>query len=106
MATLNQALGKVVAAQRQHVGLSQEALAFAAGLHRTYVSMIERGVSMPTVAVLYDLSGPLQVPPSELLRRLEAIVPPPPPPVALPVRPVRPSRSVGLPVRETTTAPA
>ena len=58
------------------MGLSQEALAFASGLHRTYISLVERGLNVPTVTTLYVLSGPLQVPPSELLRRTEAVVPP------------------------------
>lgn len=48
---------------------SQEQLAFEAGLHRTYVSGVERGVRNPTILVLEELALALEVPPSELLRK-------------------------------------
>ena len=34
--------GKNVQAQRQALGISQEELAYRAGLHRTYICMVER----------------------------------------------------------------
>jgi transcriptional regulator with XRE-family HTH domain len=40
-------------------GVSQEALAFDAGLDRTYISGIERGLENPTVAVLEQLARAL-----------------------------------------------
>lgn len=40
-------------------GLSQEALAVDAGIDRTYVSRLERGMENPTVAVLERLSNAL-----------------------------------------------
>jgi transcriptional regulator with XRE-family HTH domain len=40
-------------------GLSQEALAVDAGIDRTYVSRLERGLENPTVAVLERLSQAL-----------------------------------------------
>lgn len=40
-------------------GLSQEALAVDAGIDRTYVSRLERGLENPTVAVLERLSKAL-----------------------------------------------
>ena len=48
-------------------GLSQEALAFECGLHRTYVSGVERGVRNPTVLVLEQIAMALKVPSSRLL---------------------------------------
>lgn len=46
---------------RQDQGWSQEELAERAGLHRTYVSGVERGVRNPTVTVLEKLARGLGV---------------------------------------------
>lgn len=52
---------------REARGWSQEELAFECGLHRTYISGVERGVRNPTVLVLNDLAIALRVQPSRLL---------------------------------------
>ena len=52
---------------REELGASQEQLAFDAGLHRTYVSGVERGVRNPTVVVLEKIAKALKVPSSRLL---------------------------------------
>jgi transcriptional regulator with XRE-family HTH domain len=49
-------------------GLSQEALAFDAGIDRTYVSRLERGRENPTVAVLEKLARALSSNIDELFR--------------------------------------
>jgi transcriptional regulator with XRE-family HTH domain len=53
-------LGRIVARNirrlRLERGLSQEALAVDAGIDRTYVSRLERGLENPTVAVLEKLT--------------------------------------------------
>ena len=51
--------------------LSQEELADAAGIHRTYVSQIERGLKMPTIAILFKISKALNIRASDLISEIE-----------------------------------
>ena len=53
--------------RREH-GWSQEELAFNSGLHRTYISGIERGARNPTLLVLGRLADALEVSPADLLK--------------------------------------
>lgn len=62
-------VGKNLKRIRKEAGLSQEDLAWESGLHRTYVSGVERGVRNPTILVLQQIADALQVEPSELLSR-------------------------------------
>jgi transcriptional regulator with XRE-family HTH domain len=61
-------LGRNLRRLREAKGLSQEAFAFEAGIHRTYVSDIERGARNPTITVVENLAIALGVTASELLR--------------------------------------
>ena len=54
---------------RREKGWSQEDMAFESGLHRTYVSGIERGVRNPTLRILDKIAKTLGVAPAELLAR-------------------------------------
>lgn len=60
-------LGGKVRDQRIKKGLSQEEFADLAGLDRTYVSGIERGVRNPTVRTLKTIADALDMSISELL---------------------------------------
>lgn len=52
---------------RLELGLSQEALAEAAGVHRTYVGMLERGEKNVTIYNIERISIALGVQPAVLL---------------------------------------
>lgn len=52
---------------RLEKGWSQEELADQAGLHRTYVSGVERAVRNPTITIVAALAKALGVAPAELL---------------------------------------
>lgn len=52
---------------REARGLSQEAFAFEAGIHRTYISDIERGARNPTITVVDKIASTLGVKTSMLL---------------------------------------
>lgn len=52
---------------REAKGLSQEKFAFDAGIHRTYVSDLERGARNPTITVVEKLARALGVTASDLL---------------------------------------
>jgi transcriptional regulator with XRE-family HTH domain len=52
---------------RQAKGLSQEAFADVAGIHRTYVSDLERGARNPTITVVDRLAKGLGVSAGDLL---------------------------------------
>ena len=65
------AFGHEIKKAREAIQKSQETLAFDAEIHRTYVSLIERGQKSPSLSVIVRLAKALKVKPSELLRRVE-----------------------------------
>ena len=42
-------VGSVLRAKREHLGFSQEKIAELAGVDRTYISILERGLKSPTL---------------------------------------------------------
>ena len=60
-------VGRNLRRHRLAAGLSQEALADAAGLDRTYVSGVERGIRNPTVRVLQHIATAIGVRAVDLL---------------------------------------
>ena len=72
---IEKAVGMELSACRRKKRIGQERLGFDAGVHRTYVSLIERGVKSPTLGVLFRLCQALAV---------------------APIRPVQPKRVIDL----------
>lgn len=66
-ATVRTAFGAVIRNLRKNAGLSQEEFGELAGLHRTYISMMERGIKTPTVVTLVDLAKALGMETAELM---------------------------------------
>jgi DNA-binding XRE family transcriptional regulator len=56
---------------RHRAGLSQERLAFRARIHRTEVSLLERGAREPRLTTLLKLGRALGCPPTVLLDGIE-----------------------------------
>jgi len=65
------ALGKRVRELRGRRGFSQEAFADLCGLHRTAMSLIERGQRVPSLRTLVTLSQGFGISLSELLRDVD-----------------------------------
>lgn len=72
--SVSQAFGEVLRELRNQRGLSQEALSFACDRHRTYVSILERGLNSPSLSTVWMLADALGVKPSEIVRRVETRV--------------------------------
>ena len=67
-------LGKELKEIREAAGLSQEQLAFDAGVHRTYISLLERDKKSPTLNVLFRICKALKISAAELIKRVENAV--------------------------------
>ena len=64
---ISKRVGLLVRAHRKALGWSQEELAHRAGLHRTFVSSIERGTKNATIASLHNVAKAMGLTVSELL---------------------------------------
>ena len=64
------AFGRRVRARREELGLSQERLADAAGLHWTFIGQVERGQRNLTLHNILKLAAALRCDPGELIAGL------------------------------------
>ncbi len=71
MTNVNKSLGQIIAKYRVIAQISQEELAKRAGIHRTYVSQLERGLKSPTLPILFDIAHSLNIQASFLVVELE-----------------------------------
>jgi len=68
---LEEAVGAELRACRERKQISQEQLGFDAGVHRTYVSLIERGVKSPTLGVVFGLCRALDVSAAKFVKNVQ-----------------------------------
>jgi len=68
---MSDAFGFVLKRYRKHNNVSQEMLALEAGLDRTYISLLERGLRQPTVRTVFAIAEVLSVPPHEIVEAVE-----------------------------------
>lgn len=67
-------VGKVIQQCREQKKFSQELVSGLAGIGRTHLSAIERGVRKPTLETFYRISEALGMRPSELMADIELAV--------------------------------
>ncbi len=65
------AVGTSIRMFRARIGISQEALGEKSGLHRTFISDLERGKRNATLTSLLDVARALGTTPSEILQIAE-----------------------------------
>lgn len=63
--------GKTIKRLRTDMGLSQEELAYRAGVHRTYIGMIERAEKNITLENIYKIANALNVTISFIFSEIE-----------------------------------
>ena len=69
--SIETSFGRVLKRLRQNHGLSQEELGFRSGYHRTYISLLERGLKSPSLNTIFDLAKTLEISPSEMISEVE-----------------------------------
>ena len=71
--TVEQAFGQVVRMHRTALGISQEELGFRSGLHRTFISQLERGVKSPSLRTQIAIANALETKAEVLVREAERL---------------------------------
>jgi transcriptional regulator with XRE-family HTH domain len=72
MTSPNRAFGDVLRELRTARKATQESLGYAAGLDRTYISMLELGQRNPTLITMLALCGALQITFSDMAMKIDA----------------------------------
>jgi len=70
---LELAFGQVLRDYRQKAELSQEALALACDLDRTYISLLERGRRQPTLKSMFKICRVLNVSPEDFVGKVNEL---------------------------------
>ena len=64
-------VGQIIQERREKLGLSQEIVSGLAGIGRTHLSAIERGIRKPTLETFFRLAEAMNISPSELIKSIE-----------------------------------
>lgn len=73
MKTIEERMAAAIRQRREEIGLSQEAMASSAGVHRTYASSIERAKVTISIDVAERIAKSLDITLSELCKRAEQV---------------------------------
>lgn len=68
------AFGRALREIRESKEISQERLGLEAGFDRTYISLIERGISSPTIRAVVRLAAILNVKASAIVVKMEGLL--------------------------------
>jgi transcriptional regulator with XRE-family HTH domain len=67
---LKKAFGQTLQNMRQEQGFTQEDLSAASESHITYVSLLERGLRLPSLATVFAMAAALGYEPEEMVLRV------------------------------------
>ena len=70
---VEKAFGQVIQTRRKRLKLSQEELGFRSGLHRTFVSQLERGLKSPSLRTLLTIAAALDTEADVLVREADRL---------------------------------
>ena len=70
---LRRRFGETLRRRRKAIGIGQEKLAHKANVHRTHVSLLERGERLPSLMMIKKLAGALDTTMSKLIEDLERL---------------------------------
>ncbi len=69
-----EAFAEALRRARKERGLSQEALGFESGYHRTYISMLERAQMNPSLQTILSIAAALNIPAAQLISEVENLL--------------------------------
>ena len=72
--TPEKAFANVLRELRKRRKLSQEELGYESGYHRTYISMLERGMMNPSLRTILSLANALRTSAADVVGRVEKVL--------------------------------
>jgi transcriptional regulator with XRE-family HTH domain len=70
---LQRRFGEMLRRHRRRVGIGQDTLAGQAGIHRTHLSLLERGKQVPSLAVIHKMATALGVSMASMMTEVEML---------------------------------